>query len=133
MVQVHTHIMFQGEAEEAVRLYDAIFDTFEVQSTERYGAGESFEAGTFRLASVRFSGQSLIIFNSPPMHDFTFTPAMSLYVDLESREAFEAAFERLSEGGEILMPVGDYGFSPHFYWLKDRFGLSWQLSLPDAA
>ena len=62
-------------------------------------------------------------------HGFTFTPAMSLFVECESEAELDAAFDRLSDGGKVLMPVGNYGFSSRFGWLSDRFGVSWQLNL----
>jgi len=62
-------------------------------------------------------------------HGFGFTPAMSLFVECESETELDAAFNRLSEGGNVLMPVGNYGFSSRFGWLTDRFGVSWQLNL----
>ena len=55
---------------------------------------------------------------------------MSLFVDVDSDDALTSAFEALSEAGEVMMPLGDYGFSKRFGWCKDRFGLSWQLNLP---
>ena len=63
-------------------------------------------------------------------HDFTFTPAMSLFVDCDNTEELERAFAALSEGGKVFMPLDDYGFSKRFGWCSDRFGVSWQLNLP---
>ena len=130
MVRVRTHIMFQGDAEEALAPYARVFEDFEVMDVERYGAGEARPEGALKLASVAFAGHELLVFDSPPIHEFTFTPAMSLFVDFESEEAFEAAFRELAEGGKVLMPPGGYGFSRRFCWLTDRFGLSWQLNVP---
>jgi predicted 3-demethylubiquinone-9 3-methyltransferase (glyoxalase superfamily) len=63
-------------------------------------------------------------------HGFTFTPSISLFVDCESEAELDAAFGVLSEGGKILMPPSNYGFSTKFTWVSDRFGVSWQLNLP---
>ncbi len=130
MVRVRTHIMFQGDAEEALALYARVFEDFKVMDVERYGAGEERPEGALKLASVTFAGHELLVFDSPPIHQFTFTPAMSLFVDFESEQAFEAAFRKLAEGGKVLMPPDAYGFSRRFGWLTDRFGLSWQLNVP---
>jgi predicted 3-demethylubiquinone-9 3-methyltransferase (glyoxalase superfamily) len=54
---------------------------------------------------------------------------MSLFVECEDEAEMDAAFTRLSEGGAVLMPPGNYGFSTRFAWLNDRFGVSWQLNL----
>ena len=132
-MQVRTHVMFQGDADEALALYRSVFPAFEVEVQDRYGAGEALPEGAIKLASARFAGHALIIYNSPPIHDFKFTPSTSLYVECDSAEALDAAFEQLSREGQILMPVGDYGFSARYGWLLDPFGLSWQLSLPHPA
>lgn len=124
---VSTHIMFQGAAHDAIELYASIFDEFDVQERELHDNGEM--KGKVRLAKVKFAGHDLIIFDSPQVHNFTFTPAMSLFVEFNDSAQLREAFEALSEGGEVAMPLDDYGFSPLFGWTQDRFGVSWQLSL----
>lgn len=62
-------------------------------------------------------------------HDFTFTPSISLFVECESEMELEVAYQALSAGGELLMPLDNYGFSTRFGWVNDRFGVSWQLNL----
>ena len=71
----------------------------------------------------------MICIDSPMKHAFTFTASMSLFVDCESEAELDSAFARLSEGGAVFMPPGNYGFSPKFAWLSDRFGVSWQLNV----
>jgi predicted 3-demethylubiquinone-9 3-methyltransferase (glyoxalase superfamily) len=61
---------------------------------------------------------------------FTFTPAISLWVDCTTREELERAATLLAEDGAMLMPLGNYGFSSYFCWVADRFGVTWQLNLP---
>jgi predicted 3-demethylubiquinone-9 3-methyltransferase (glyoxalase superfamily) len=63
-------------------------------------------------------------------HAFTFTPAMSLFVDCENPEQLESPFATLSAGSQVYMPLADYGFSTRFGWCSDRFGVSWQPNLP---
>jgi len=63
-------------------------------------------------------------------HEFTFTPAVSLFVQCEDEAELDRLHAALSEGGGELMPPGDYGFSRKFTWVNDRFGVSWQLNLP---
>lgn len=67
--------------------------------------------------------------DSSVKHDFTFTPSMSLYVAFETEEEINRAFERLSQGGTILMPLAAYPFSKKFGWLTDPYGVSWQLNV----
>ncbi len=125
-----THLMFTGEASSAMDLYSATFPSFRVERVERYGPGEPGAEGTVKIAEASIDGHALIVIDSPMKHAFTFTPAMSLFIDCESREELESAFAKLSAGGQVLMPLDDYGFSKRFGWCSDRFGVSWQLNLP---
>ena len=62
-------------------------------------------------------------------HGFSFTPALSLFVDCESEEEITLLSSALSDGGTTFMPLGNYGFSRKFAWASDRYGVSWQLNL----
>ncbi len=130
MNKVKTHLMFQGDGQEAVDLYASIFKDFEVRNIDQYEEGEGGKAGSFKIANISFAGHDLIVFDSPPVHKFTFTPSMSLYVDFETKEELESAFDKLSQGGEVMMPLDNYGFSQYYAWTTDSFGVSWQLNLP---
>lgn len=122
--------MFQGDAQKAIDLYLSIFKDFTVGNVERYGEGEQVAAGAFKMAEVSFAGHDFVIFNSPPVHDFSFTPAMSIFVNFDTADELETAFSKLSETGQVMTPLGNYGFSKRYGWVADRFGLSWQLNLP---
>ena len=130
MTRVSTHLMFQGNATEALDTYSTVFSDFIVENVEKYGEDEQGKPDTIKQAYVSFAGHRLIVIDSPPVHEFEFTPSMSLFVDFESEDALETAFAQLSEGGKVMMPLDDYGFSKRFGWLSDRFGVSWQLNLP---
>jgi predicted 3-demethylubiquinone-9 3-methyltransferase (glyoxalase superfamily) len=121
--------MFEGRAEEALRFYVSLFAGSAITSIERYGAGESGPEGTVKIATFELAGRPFIAIDSPVKHGFTFTPAMSIFVECESAAELDAAFARLSDGGSVLMPVDNYGFSARFGWIADRFGVSWQLNL----
>src|SRR5690242_20248422 len=121
-----THLMFQGGvASAALEFYAQVFPSFRVNTIERYGAGAPGPEGTVKRADATFAGHELVVIDSPVKHAFTFTPAMSLFVDCDSREELEAAFAKLSDDGQVLMPVDNYGFSARFGWCADRFGVSW--------
>lgn len=128
--RVCTHLMFEGVAEEAMNFYVSLFGDSEVKQVERYGPGEMGREGSVKLATFTLAGREFICIDSPVKHGFTFTPSMSIFVDCEDAAELDNAFQRLSEGGKVLMPPGDYGFSERFGWLGDRFGVSWQLNLP---
>lgn len=124
--------MFVGAAEEAMNFYVSLFADSEILETVRYGPGEQGVEGTIKRADFTLAGRDFICIDSPPVHDFTFTPSISLFVDCESETELQGAFDQLSAGGEVLMPLDDYGvaWSSRFCWINDRFGVSWQLNLP---
>ncbi len=122
-------LMFEGQAEEAMRLYVGLFRDSEVRRVERYGPGEPGAEGSVKRADFTVAGQALICIDSPIQHAFTFTPAVSLFVECEGEAEMDRAFGQLSDGGKVLMPPGSYGFSRKFAWINDRYGLSWQLNL----
>jgi predicted 3-demethylubiquinone-9 3-methyltransferase (glyoxalase superfamily) len=70
-----------------------------------------------------------MLLDSPVRHDFTFTPAFSLFVECDSEDQIRWLSEQLSEEGRVFMPLEGYGFSRLFTWVGDRFGVSWQLNL----
>jgi predicted 3-demethylubiquinone-9 3-methyltransferase (glyoxalase superfamily) len=123
-------LMFEGRAEEAIRAYVGLFADSQVLDIQRYGPGEPGAEGSVRLAAFRLAGREVRAIDSPMKHGFTFTPSFSFFVDCVDEAEFERAFAALSEGGGVLMPPGDYGFSRRFAWVNDRFGVSWQLNLP---
>ena len=130
MTSVSTHIMFQGNGAEALDLYASIFPGFKTLAREDYGADDMGPAGTIKLATIEFNGAILQVIDSPIPHAFDFSPSMSLFVDCDSEDELTRVFTTLSDGGEVMMPLDNYGFSQRFGWCKDRFGLSWQINLP---
>jgi predicted 3-demethylubiquinone-9 3-methyltransferase (glyoxalase superfamily) len=129
-MQITTFLMFAGAAEEAMNFYISLFPGSRILSIERYGAGEPGREGTVKTAVFELNATRFMCIDSPVQHAFTFTPAISLFVDCDTEQQLENAFERLSAGGQILMPLDAYGFSRRFAWLQDRYGVSWQLNLP---
>jgi predicted 3-demethylubiquinone-9 3-methyltransferase (glyoxalase superfamily) len=128
---VSTFLMFQdGNAQEAISLYKSVFPGVRIERMERYGPGEPGPQGTVKVARVDLNGHRLMFSDSYVKHAFTFTPSVSLFVDFASAEELNRAFANLAEGGKVLMPLDNYGFSRRFGWCSDRFGVSWQLNLP---
>jgi predicted 3-demethylubiquinone-9 3-methyltransferase (glyoxalase superfamily) len=120
--------MFDGKAEEAMNIYASLFNKSVIKSITRYKANESGTEGTVVNAVFSLNGHEFMCIDSPVKYNFTFTPAISLYVNCESEEEIGRLFKILSQGGKILMPLDSYGFSEKFGWLNDRFGISWQLN-----
>jgi predicted 3-demethylubiquinone-9 3-methyltransferase (glyoxalase superfamily) len=109
MQKITPFLWFDGRAEEAVNFYVSVFRNSRVVSLTRGPDGAAFHA-TFQL-----EGQNFQALNGGPKYEFT--EAVSLYVDCADQAEVDALWEKLSAGGEIQM-CG---------WLKDKFGLSWQI------
>lgn len=128
-------LWFDDQAEEAAGFYTSLFPDSEISSTTRYGK-EGFEIhgrpeGTVMTAEFRLAGQRFLALNGVPR--FKFTPASSFFVICGSAAEVDALWAALSDGGAVLMALGEYGWSRRYGWLNDRFGLSWQVSLGDPA
>lgn len=120
---ITTFLLFQGQAEEAMKLYISIFNNSHIDSV-RYREDGKVEQARFTLAGTEY-----MCIDSPISHEFTFTPAVSLFVQVDDEVQFDKVYSVLSEGGKVLMEPGDYGFSPKFGWCNDRFGVSWQVTI----
>jgi predicted 3-demethylubiquinone-9 3-methyltransferase (glyoxalase superfamily) len=136
-----TFLMFNGRAEEAMNLYTSVFKRSEILSITRYGASEAGageagaagEEGTVQHATFTLNGQEFMCIDSNAPHAFTFTPSISIYVRCDTEEEVDAVFAKLSQEGQVLMPLDRYPFSAKFAWVSDRFGVSWQLILERGA
>jgi predicted 3-demethylubiquinone-9 3-methyltransferase (glyoxalase superfamily) len=128
--KIHPFLMFEGSAEEAMTMYTSLFEDSEIISMIRYGPDESGVEGSVLHATFSVKGQEFMASDSNVKHDFTFTPSISMFVTCDSEEEIDVAYAKLSQGGEILMPLAAYSFSAKFGWVNDKFGVSWQLSLP---
>lgn len=126
-------LMFEGNARQAMELYVSLFPDARVEEVELYGAEGPGPEGTVERAVFTLAGQKVMCIDSPIQHDFTFTPASSLFVDCGADAEIDTLFAALSEGGEVMMPLDNYGFSRRFGWCADRFGVSWQVNLPNPA
>jgi predicted 3-demethylubiquinone-9 3-methyltransferase (glyoxalase superfamily) len=129
-MQVTPFLMFQGDAEAAIDFYRGLFPEFEVVELTRWGAEGPGKEGSIYQASLSIAGQTVRCFDSPPVHDFGFTPSFSFFIDCDDEAQIDALWAALSDGGRALMGIGDHGFSRRFGWVQDRFGISWQLNLP---
>ncbi len=128
MTKVTPFLMFEGRAEEAMNAYVALIPGSEIVEITRYGPEGPGVEGSVVRALFTVAGQSVMCIDSHVSHGFGFTPSFSFFVEVDSAQELDRCFEALMEGGEALMPVADYGFSRRFGWLKDRFGVSWQLN-----
>lgn len=123
MQKITPCLWFDNDAEEAVNLYTSVFQNSEITSVSRYGETDAEVSGqpegAVQLITFTLEGLEFTALNGGPMYQFS--PAISLQVQCKSQEEIDAAWEKLSEGGEEEM-CG---------WLRDRFGVSWQI-LPES-
>ncbi|MDB4925314.1 VOC family protein [Mucilaginibacter sp.] len=129
MQKFTTFLMFEGKAEEAMNFYVALFANSSVLNIMRYGKDGPGEEGTIMHATFSLNGQEFMCIDSAIKHSFTFTPAISIYVNCEDESEIENVYAMLSDGGNVAMPLGNYGFSKKFGWVNDRYGVSWQVNL----
>ncbi|MEX3618332.1 VOC family protein [Paenibacillus glucanolyticus] len=126
-------LMFQGNAEEAMNHYISIIEDSEITSIDLYGPNELGTEGSVKHATFTLKGQTFMCIDSNVQHGFTFTPSFSIYLSCESEAEIEKLYGALIDGGSAMMPLGNYGFSEQFGWIADKFGVSWQLDLPNKA
>ncbi|GAA0339841.1 VOC family protein [Bacillus carboniphilus] len=131
MKKVTPFLMFEGNAEKAMNYYTSLIEDSEITSITRYGANGPGDEGTVMEATFSLKGQEFMCIDSYVKHKFTFTPSFSIFLTCESEEEMDRLYEKLSDDGEILMPLDDYGFSQKFAWIADQFGVSWQINLPN--
>ena len=109
-------LWFDDKAEEAARFYTSIFNNSKILSIARYPEGAQGKAGSVMTVEFELEGQRFIALNGGPV--FKFTEAISLLVDCQSQEEVDRLWDKL---------VGDGGQPSQCAWLKDKFGLSWQI------
>ncbi len=115
MQKITPCLWFDTEGEEAARFYTSVFPNSRIVDVARYGAAGPRPEGTVMTVSFELDGQKFVALNGGSQ--FTFTEAVSLQVGCESQAEVDRFWSKLSEGGE----EGPCG------WLKDKFGLSWQI------
>jgi len=127
-------LWFDRDAEDAASFYTSLFPHARLNNVTRYGTeGQEITGRTpgsvmtveFELAGYRFTA-----LNGGP--EFAFTPAVSFYVTCATPAEVDALWAPLIDGGQALMELDTYDWSPRYGWLRDRFGVTWQLTVGDA-
>lgn len=134
MQKIIPHIWFDRQAEEAVRFYTSVFRGGTMGTASRYTeAGKEvhgMEPGTVMTVEFEVEGTQFLALNGGP--HFRINPSISFIVSRESEEEINALWEILSEDGAPIIPLDAYPFSKRYGWVQDRFGVAWQLILPNA-
>jgi predicted 3-demethylubiquinone-9 3-methyltransferase (glyoxalase superfamily) len=115
MKKITPYLWFENQAEEAANYYASIFKNSKIHEIQRYGEAGPGPAGSAMIVTFELEGQDFIALNGGPQ--FKFNEAISFYVDCKTQEEVDELWAKLSAGGE----EGLCG------WLKDKYGLSWQI------
>jgi predicted 3-demethylubiquinone-9 3-methyltransferase (glyoxalase superfamily) len=115
MQKITPFLWFDNQAEEAMNFYVSIFKNSKVVKVTRYGEAGPGPKGTVMSATFQLEGQTFYALNGGPL--FSFTPAISLFVNCETQQEVDELWEKLSAGGK----------KERCGWLKDKYGLSWQI------
>lgn len=112
---IYPCIWFDGKAGDAAKFYCGIFKDSSVISESQL------------VVNIEIAGQQLMCLNGGPY--FTINPSISFYVVFETGSEIDAAWEKLFDGGTVLMPYNKYDWSEKYGWLQDKFGVNWQLAM----
>nr|WP_248930820.1 VOC family protein [Paenibacillus hamazuiensis] len=116
MPKITPHLCFDYQAEEAVHFYVSVFRNSAILNVTRYGEGEYGPAGSVRTVRFHLGGQEIIAVNGGPA--FRFSDGLSLYVSCDTQEEIDELWEKLSEDGT----------KEECGWLKDKYGVYWQIN-----
>jgi predicted 3-demethylubiquinone-9 3-methyltransferase (glyoxalase superfamily) len=115
MQKITPFLWYDGRAEEAANFYASIFKNSKILNVARYGDAGPGPKGSVMLVTFELGGQRFMALNGGP--EYTFSPAISLFVDCETQAEVDELWDKLSVGGSEVQ-CG---------WLKDKFGVSWQI------
>lgn len=115
MQKIVPFLWFDGKAEEAAKFYVSIFKNSKMGTVRRHGEAGPGPKGSVMAAEFQLEGQNFIALNGGPQ--FTFTPAISFFVNCDTQQEVDELWEKLSAGGR----------PDRCGWLQDKFGLSWQI------
>jgi predicted 3-demethylubiquinone-9 3-methyltransferase (glyoxalase superfamily) len=128
-------LWFNDNAETAVNFYTSLFKNSAILKMIRYGdKGAEIAArpeGSVMTVDFQLEGQAFAAINGGPI--FEINPAISFFVSCDTPQEIDILWERLSDGGTVMMELDNYPFSEKYGWIQDRFGVSWQLILQGRA
>lgn len=115
MQKITPFLWFDGKAEEAANFYVSVFKNSKIGNVTRYGDAGPGPKGTVMLVTFQIEGEEFIALNGGPQ--YTFSPAISFFVNCVTQKEVDDLWEKLSAGGEQLQCA----------WLRDKYGVSWQI------
>jgi predicted 3-demethylubiquinone-9 3-methyltransferase (glyoxalase superfamily) len=131
MQKITPFLWFDNQAEEAVNFYCSVFKNSKKGSAARYDEAGAKAAGrpkgSVMTASFQLQGQEFVALNGGPI--FKINPSISFFANSKLESEVIEWYDKLSEGGTVLMPLDKYPFSDKYGWVQDKYGVSWQLIL----
>jgi predicted 3-demethylubiquinone-9 3-methyltransferase (glyoxalase superfamily) len=115
MKKITPFLWFDDQAEQAAKYYTSIFKDSKITGVQRYGASGPGKKGSVMTVQFRLHGQDFVALNGGP--HFSFSPAVSFYVDCKDQKEVDRLWNKLLRGGE----------AQQCGWLKDKYGVSWQI------
>jgi predicted 3-demethylubiquinone-9 3-methyltransferase (glyoxalase superfamily) len=132
MRKITPHLWFDKEAKEAAQFYTSVFSAKGGYASGRKDSRvkntttlHNTPSGSVDIVTIELLGQEFILISAGPL--FKFNPSVSFLVACNTKEEVDALWKKLSEGGAVLMELGEYPFSEKYGWTQDRYGLSWQV------
>ena len=122
MEKITPHLWFDNNAGEAAKFYTSIFKNSKIKNLTKL---HNTPSGTVEIFTVELMGQEFTLISAGPL--FKFNPSVSFLVTCSTKEEVDALWKKLSQGGTVLIELGEYPFSEKYGWLQDKYGLSWQI------
>lgn len=133
--RISPFLWFDSNAEEVANFYVSIFKNSKITTVTRYGASGANvtgrQEGSVMTVAFRLEGQEFVAINGGPV--FKVNPTVSFFVNCKTTQEINTLWEKLTDGGTVMMKLDKYPFSDWYGWVQDRFGVSWQLILQGRA
>ncbi|MEN0450893.1 VOC family protein [Staphylococcus aureus] len=129
--KITTFLMFNNQAEEAVKLYTSLFEDSEIITMTKYAENGPGDPGTVQHSIFTLNGQVFMAIDANSGTELPMNPAISLFVTVKDTIEMERLFNGLKDEGAILMPKTNMPPYREFAWVQDKFGVSFQLALPE--
>ena len=129
MQKITINLWFNDQAEEAVNFYASAYPNSRIGSIARYDQAmaevSGRPVGSAMTVEFELAGQQFVGLNGGPL--FQFNPSISFQYKCTTKEETDEMWDKLSTGGQVLMPIGEYPFSERYGWCNDQYGVSWQV------
>lgn len=120
--KIATHLWFDKEARDAAKFYTSLFKGSEITSSVKLSDTPS---GSVDILTIALPGQEFTLMSAGPM--FKINPTVSFMLSCNTKKEVEMFWSELLPGGEVLMAIDSYPWSERYGWIKDKFGVSWQI------